>query len=142
MTAPEPRPPAILGEYGEGYCRYCHFVEALDQHGLLLEHRRGIGNVAKDRCKGSGKKPPRLTPVTSKLAAFRTTMETALCSYCDQYQSVMTYTSGPIFARHWQAGIQSVLCEGTGRTAPASQRARNHAGDRGDPPALVDLERH
>lgn len=137
---PAPRPATILGEHGEGYCRHCHFVEALDHNGLITEHRRGIGNVAQDRCKGSGRRPPKLTPYASRLAAFRTTMETALCRYCDQYQSVMSYTSGPIFARHWQGGIQSVLCEGTARPVPASARGRNHSGERG-PSGPVSLTR-
>lgn len=77
MTTPPPdRPPTILSEHGEGYCRVCRFIEPLTELGVIAEHYRGqvpVGSVGDRKpCKGSHMKPPRLTPYFSRLAEFRT----------------------------------------------------------------------
>lgn len=88
--APDPRPPTILSEFGDGYCRVCHFIVGLDAHGLLLVHVRGAhGLVARygetnPACKGSDRAPTKLTPFTSRLAAFSTKARRDQCPACHQ----------------------------------------------------------
>lgn len=122
---PEPRPPTILGEYGEGYCRFCHFVVALDRFGLLITHKRGVGSLLTEPCKGSGKRPPKVTPVTSRKAMFRTDPPRVRCELCGQ-DAVVTPLGA--FGRHWHGPAR--LCENTGRRPPAPP-GRNHSGERG-----------
>ena len=123
-----PRPATILGRYGEGYCRICHFVEALDQRGRIIDHARGFG--ATDPCKGSGARPPKLTPVTSRLAAFRVDPPREVCEYC--------WTEAPLspfgtFARHWNG---SRLCQGVAtyptKSVPPPPPGRDHSNERGN----------
>lgn len=77
------RPPTILSEYGEGYCRWCQFVIGLNHHGLLLQHRRGIGSYGQvSECKGSDTVPPKITPYSSKRARFIATPRRAECPQC------------------------------------------------------------
>jgi hypothetical protein len=126
---PEPRPPTILGTYGEGYCRYCHFIEPLDHRGLIEYHNRGIGNVIEPGCKGSGTRPPRVTPYASRLAAFRVSPPSATCPVCGTTQDLHTYLSGPTMARHWTNGGAD-LCRGVGRR-PDPPPGRDHGSERG-----------
>lgn len=135
------RPPTILGEYGEGYCRYCHFIEALNQYGLIVTHNRGIGNTAREGCEGSGTRPPSLTPVTSRKAAFSTRPGLRFCGWCGETVAVTSYTSGPVYSRHWIGQEGGELCNGTARPVPPSIRGRDHSGERG-PSGPVDLRRH
>jgi hypothetical protein len=131
----ERRPATLLGEFGEGYCRICHFVEALDHEGRIIEHARGIGNVSTGPCKGSGRKPPKLTPYQSKLAAFSVNPPVALCPVCEKEQP-LTKVPSLVFARHWIGPAK--VCPGTGRPAlrptpvsePVSLR-RDHGSERG-----------
>lgn len=81
------RPPTILSEYGEGYCRHCHFIEGLTFQGLLAEHYRGkimntYGADSRKPCKGSLKTPAKITPWASRKAAFRVRQPVAPCSVC------------------------------------------------------------
>lgn len=84
----ETRPPTILGPHGEGYCRVCHFIEPLSATGLIERHTRGaIMRASWDTegtkpCKGSDRRPTKLTPFTSRLAAFRVTARSAVCPFC------------------------------------------------------------
>lgn len=126
---PERRPETILGVYGEGYCRHCHFIEALDENGLIITHGRGLGNFVQPTCKGSGKRPPKLTPYRSALAAFRVTAPTATCPVCQTVQDLHTYASGPVFIRHWTSGGAD-LCRGVGR-APDPPPGRDYGSTRG-----------
>lgn len=64
------RPPTILSEYGEGYCAVCKFVVGLNYDGQLERHSRGV-MISPRECKGSLKKPPKVTPYASRSAAFR-----------------------------------------------------------------------
>jgi hypothetical protein len=101
--ASDPRPPTILSEFGEGYCRWCHFVEGLGADGTLYRHSRGIadryGSVP-DVCDGSGKPPAKLTPVTSRLAAFSTRARTGTCPACGQ---TITIDASGRWAMHGKA---------------------------------------
>lgn len=76
-TPPPDRPPTILSEYGEGYCRACRFIEPLNENGLIAFH--GRGGVA---CDGIGARPPKVTPYASRLSAFRSKLETVRCPAC------------------------------------------------------------
>lgn len=60
-----------LGPYGEGYCRVCHFVQALTSDGLIERHSRGALLVGPAQCKGSFTKAPKITPFASRKAQFR-----------------------------------------------------------------------
>ena len=97
--APEPRPPTILGEYGEGYCRHCHFTVGLDRGGLLNRHVRGQ-SPGGPACDGSHTTPPKITPYRSRLAAFRTTADTVVCPSCGQTVDLAHYASGTQYSRH------------------------------------------
>jgi hypothetical protein len=122
---PDPRPPTILGPHGEGYCKVCHFIVGLDRNGLLINHKRGIDSIAGGICKGSLKVPPKLTPITSKLAAFKTSAPVRRCPYCVEDVSL---TSLKTFSRHWSQ--PSVMCQGSGRFPPVP--GRDHSGERGN----------
>lgn len=88
--APDPRPPTILSDHGDGYCRVCHFIVGLDANGLLLPHVRGAHGLAarygeiNPACKGGDRPPPKLTPFTSRLAAFSTKPRQDQCPACHQ----------------------------------------------------------
>lgn len=125
MTDP-PRPATILGIYGEGYCRVCHFVEALDSEGLIVTHVRGQAANA-DPCKGSLSKPPKLTPYRSRLAAFTVNPPRRLCTYCSTEAPLSPFGS---FARHWNGAR---VCQGAA-TYPVPlppPPGRDHSGERG-----------
>jgi hypothetical protein len=125
---PERRPETILGVYGEGYCRHCHFVEALDYDGLLIPHNRGVGNFVQPGCKGSGKRPPKLTPYASRLAAFSSSPPEGICPVCKTSQVI---TSNRVMARHWNGAVR--VCEGTSRlpATPDPGPGRDHSNERG-----------
>lgn len=129
MTTPDPpRPPTILGIYGEGYCRVCHFIEALDSQGRIIGHSRGAN--ATEQCKGSFTRPPKLTPYRSRLAAFRVDPPRELCMFCLTDAPLSAYGS---FARHWHGAR---VCQGTA-TYPAGPvqpppPGRDHGNERGN----------
>ena len=121
--------PTILGEHGEGYCRTCHFIEPLTPEGLLAVHWRGAGVLPENdrRCKGSLKKPPKRTPVTSRVSAFTSSPPTSVCRYCATEVAV---TGHRVFARHWKG---ATVCHGTS-TRPdgaISPGRRDHSNERG-----------
>lgn len=98
---PEPEHSGLrpLSPWGEGYCRWCHFVVGLTWEGQLVEHVRGAhGLDITNPCKGSFTKPPKVTPYASRKAAFRVKSEPAWCPKCRQFArttrkgGVRTYT--------------------------------------------------
>lgn len=114
------RPPSILSEFGEGYCRHCIFVVGLDQDGMLLAHTRGHGGT--QVCKGSVTRPPKLTPYASKKAAFRTKAEMVQCPVCRR--QVPLLVDGRMGSH---AGLSTTYCKG-GYNYPSF---RDHEGERG-----------
>lgn len=88
---PDPRPPSILSEHGEGYCRFCQFVVGLISTGELQPHSRNV-LVSPRECEGSYKKPPKVTPYYSRKAAFRTLAHKEVCPVegCGRQVAVMT----------------------------------------------------
>lgn len=110
-----------LGPYGEGYCTVCHFIEPLTVLGVIEPHYRGLGlSAAIQTCPGSYKTPPKLTPVTSRRAAFRRVAPTVACTVCGGDAAIRL--DGRI-AAHPGQGVQS--CTGSLRY-PASR-----TGERG-----------
>ena len=112
-----------LGPYGEGYCRVCHFILALTADGLIERHSRG-SQISPRECKGSWRKAPKLTPMTSKLAAFKTKAELVECTKCRRF--VPTMSDGRLNG-HTTALNTSTFCKG-GYNLPG---ARDHGGERG-----------
>lgn len=86
MTTPPPDPPHTglrpLSPWGEGYCRHCCFVVGLNYAGQLVEHDRGAQLHSNARCKGSLTRPPKVTPYSSRKAAFTTKSEKVACYVC------------------------------------------------------------
>lgn len=86
MTTPPPEPEHTglrpLSPWGEGYCRYCHFVVGLTYDGLLVFHSRGAQLHSDAVCKGGGTKAPKVTPHSSRKAAFTTKSEKVGCHVC------------------------------------------------------------
>lgn len=83
VPPPDGRPPTILSEHGEGYCRWCHFVIGLDYSGMLASHVRGAHGMANAKdCDGSGTRPPKVTPYASRKAAFRSVARKEQCRFC------------------------------------------------------------
>lgn len=125
--APDPtRPPTILGPFGEGYCRVCRFIEPLDEQGRIAEH----GRAGADRCKGSWKTPPKVTPYFSRLSAFKAAPRKVECPLCAQ--RVVVLADGRIQG-HNMPGRSLTACKAGWHTVPmaASMRPRDHGGERG-----------
>lgn len=132
----EPRVPTILGEYGEGYCRECHMIEPLTSTGVLDLHFRGFSaahNIGDYRCKGSGKVPPRLTPFTSRLAAFRRIAPLGTCPVCREEVPLQPSSSRSVtrMARHFPPDNPNILCAGFGREPAMPTVSLRHEGERG-----------
>lgn len=109
------RPPTILSEYGEGYCRVCHFVIGLTWQGVLGPHIRGahglhLGDVGE--CKGSYKVPPKVTPCSSAKAMFRVTPTMAWCPDCkaDVPTHLGIRGGSRSYGRHRVGPYSPVLC--------------------------------
>lgn len=111
----------ILGPYGEGYCRHCHFVVALWRDGTLIHHTRGPGGYGTPpaECKGSGRRPAKRTPVTSRKAAFRLKAHQGQCPVCDRTVDVVPAPSGKgwLVGQHRRSPFGQ--CDGVFRTAPS-----------------------
>lgn len=125
-TAPEPAPdggarrPTILSPYGEGYCRWCLFVVGLGPDGKLDWHQRGNADPynAPAECKGSGTRPPKVTPYASEKARFVTKSPVAWCESCKQYVPVARKSGGMVYTRHLEANRIKV-CKSIGESVPA-----------------------
>lgn len=107
-----------LSPNGEGYCRWCHFVVGLDEEGKLDQHRRGFARdweVSSKDCKGSGTKPPKVTPYASRKAAFRVGAPYAYCPLCKQQVKTERYTNTQVYALHWPPGNFRAQCDGAMR---------------------------
>lgn len=116
-----PRPPSILSEHGEGYCRYCVFVVGLDPAGMLARHWRG---QTATECKGSGTRPPARTPLVSRKAMFRVTAKRVDCPTCKR--SVPLLADGRMNG-HTISASSMRYCPG-GYNFP---NYRDHSGERG-----------
>lgn len=125
MTSEPPhRGPSILSEYGEGYCRWCQFIVGLSGDGLIMAHSRNT-MISPRECKGSRTRPPKLTPYTSRKAAFKLRSQLAWCPQCRQWAPTSRYDRGWYYARHqWSATI----CPGTGRQVVEQQDQNNARG--------------
>lgn len=125
------RPPTILSPHGEGYCRVCRFVVGLNESGLLDQHARGgHGYLAANPCKGSGKTPPRLTPYSSRLSAFRSTPRKVDCPACGRNVAVLS--DGRIQGHPVPRSVTTACLAGW-HTVPMaeSMRPRDHTNERG-----------
>ena len=89
-----------LGPYGEGYCRVCHFVQALTFDGLIERHSRGALLDGPAECKGSFTKAPKITPFASRKAMFRLKAPDAWCPECKRFVRSVTRGGVPVYARH------------------------------------------
>ncbi len=122
MTA-ERRPATILSEFGEGYCRWCHFIEGLGADGTLYNHSRGIANSYGTNvptvCDGSGKPPTKLTPLTSRKAAFSTRAKGALCPSC---MTKVELVAGGWFVQHRPPLSFHQWCNWSLKKPPTRQR--------------------
>lgn len=108
-----PRPATILSEFGEGYCRTCRFVVGLTEDGLIADHVRGqVMNWENDRrlCKGSGGRPPKVTPYSSTKARFRVTAEKVVCPVCLRE---VPLNGDRVISRHTAAMIAREVCKGS-----------------------------
>lgn len=82
------RPATILGEFGEGYCAACMFIEPLGEDGRIVRHFTGrhavqFGHPGPEECPGSCRKPPARTPRTAEAARFTTTpRRMVMCPLC------------------------------------------------------------
>lgn len=123
MTARH-RPPTILSEYGEGYCRWCQFVVGLDYHGLLFVHTRNA-QVSPRECKGSGTIPPKVTPYASKRARFISTARRAQCPVCKR-EEMPLLADGRLAGHLADPYRPGSYCKG-GYTLPG----RDHGNERG-----------
>lgn len=121
QQAPEPPHTGVrpLSPYGEGYCRFCHFVVGLGPDGLLDQHKRSAFDSrgyaqgeGSSICKGSCRKPPRATPVTSRLAAFRVRPRRDTCPRCNR-QRIIVLADGTL-AWHTLGAANYTTCPGTG----------------------------
>ena len=116
MTAPsEPGHSGLrpLSPHGEGYCTVCHFIEGLTPDGLIERHsahRSGLGGYpVQQECDGSFKRPPKLTPHRSNLAAFKTAAGKGTCPVCSKDVRV---TSDRRLEGHYGLGPAQVPCPG------------------------------
>jgi hypothetical protein len=103
-----------LSPFGEGYCIRCHFIIGLDADGKVEEHKRWVANSygrpdQDGRCKGSGKKPPALTPHTSYKARFKETPERVECAVC--HRSLNLHIDG-VLPGHSMSQYTGAPCPG------------------------------
>lgn len=126
MAAPTDRPPSILSEWGEGYCRWCFFVVGLSHDGRLAQHSRGSNGASPHQCDGSGTKPPKITPYASRKAAFKTVARKMRCHECSREVSVLPDGR---FAAHTVAYHVTTSCKG-GYSFPRPPE-RDHGSERG-----------
>jgi len=126
MTPAEPVHTGVrpLSPHGEGYCRWCFFVVGLDHDGLLTAHERNGLYEAPKTCKGSGTRPPKVTPYASRKAAFLTRSPREWCPTCCQTVNTRTWTrSGRVFVRHFRfPGDQTLVCPMSDCTVGSQQR--------------------
>lgn len=125
---PDPaRPPTILSDYGEGYCRHCQFVVGLTQQGTLAPHVRGTAVYDRKPCKGSYTRPPSRTPYYSRKAAFTVRVPKATCPHCKIPVDVKIIGGTPTYARHSRPGTlypaarPATLCSLSGRAVQKDQ---------------------
>lgn len=127
MTTPPPEPDHSglrpLSPWGEGYCRYCHFVVGLTYDGQLAGHNRGAQLQSNSACKGGGTRPPKVTPYASRKAAFTTKSEKVDCHVCGR--GVYLLADGRMSA-HTSSTSSLARCSG-GYHLPQ----RDHANERG-----------
>jgi hypothetical protein len=124
-----PRPPLVglrpLGPDGEGYCRVCHFIEPLTADGLIARHDRS-SMISPRECKGSYSKPPKHTPITSRLAAFKLTGKKVDCPLCKRQVWLMPDNRLPA---HTTAMHLTNLCAASHRLISNYQ---DRTGERGE----------
>lgn len=135
MAAPPEKEPEHSGlrplsPYGEGYCRWCHFVVGLDYAGMLAQHFRGAhgltarqGAEAKP-CGGSGTRPPKVTPHASRKAAFRAVARKEQCHVCKR--ETVLLADGRLSSHSRDPYRLNDTCAG-GYRFPE----RDHSGERG-----------
>lgn len=127
MATPPPEPPHSgvrpLSPWGEGYCRHCCFVVGLTYDGLLVLHDRGAQLHSNAACKGGGTKAPKVTPYSSRKAAFTTRSEKVNCHICRR--EVHLLADGRMVA-HTSSTSSLARCSG-GYHVPQ----RDHANERG-----------
>lgn len=99
--------PSILSPFGEGYCLYCRFIIGLDADGVMSLHSRGrnvdrysAGYLAP--CRGSGRRPAKRAPYSSRKSRFRLTPPAAVCPTCGNEVAVSQYGGSDTryFLRH------------------------------------------
>lgn len=132
VTRVSDRPPTILSPFGEGYCRVCRFVVGLDEFGMLDRHTRGgHGALVPNPCKGSGKTPPKLTPYSSRLSAFRFSPRKVDCPVCGRNVAVLS--DGRIQGHPVAHSVTTACLAGwhTVEHAEFALRPRDHTGERG-----------
>jgi hypothetical protein len=99
-----------LSPWGEGYCKECHFIIGLDHQGRLEVHNRGIQAYGTPpQCKGSYKKPPKVTPYSSRKAAFTTKSPDAWCPRCKQHVPTTWQGGGHVYARHTFPPVRGII---------------------------------
>lgn len=109
----------ILGPFGEGYCTTCRFIEPLDPDGRVAQHwHNQLGEYGRERavnCKGSRRKPPKVTPRRSWKSIFRT-KATGNCPVCGVRTGLELYgaLTLPTVGRH--RNREGSGCPGWGTT--------------------------
>lgn len=128
MATPPPEPPHSgvrpLSPWGEGYCRHCCFVVGLTYDGQLAEHTRGAQLMDPKPCKGTGARPPKITPYASRKAAFRAVARKEQCHLCKR--DVVLLADGRLSAHSRDPYRLTDTCAG-GYRFPE----RDHANERG-----------
>jgi hypothetical protein len=127
----------LLSQWGEGYCSACQFVVGLTREGRLAEHTRGRHAVGMDYhntvkpCKGSGRKPPKVTPHMSRKAAFRLSAPDVWCPECKQSMTSVRQGGVQVYPRHSYPRTEAYfrppkMCPNT-----YLQPGRDHSRERG-----------
>lgn len=113
MTTPPPEHSGLrpLSPYGEGYCKACQFVIGLDCDGRVAQHWRGAHGLMTSReCKGSGWKPPKVTPYSSRKAAFTANAPDVRCPECERVVRSTAYGGAIVYAQHYPHPASGVKC--------------------------------
>lgn len=132
MATPPPEPPHSgvrpLSPWGEGYCRHCCFVVGLTYDGQLAEHTRGAQLMYPKPCKGGGTKAPKVTPYSSRKAAFRLSAPDVWCPACKQFVRSTRQGQAQVYERHPIPGSATRL-----PSCPYTMRLveRDHGSERG-----------